>query len=357
MNLDESLQCVRPVIFENDGSEYPDSVECSFYRMQGTCFLIGHQQTTFVVMAQHVLTNQVSEGSDATYLHDQLRILYREGSRDFIPLGTCLYIMGDDKNYKDLLVLRVASGILDQTQRFNMMVLQVDNLELAMKTRLPIQPNAPLITRGYPAQFNYIDFEQRRIRLRATDLKGRLTGYNGNQHRFRMSWDPDDVSRIEKNCEEWIVGGHSWGPNLAIAYAVEFPERVLGVLGISGGVIHKDKAWSDQYNRRSKAGEECVPDFDYPPNMEVNKAVNTSWREYVRKPDILRRISNSQVPSIFVFGGSDIRPSWPVEQLASLMPRGSFVSIPGASHAIWLTHDGELRSHIREFIRLVTATR
>ena len=118
------------------------------------------------------------------------------------PLDTCLYITGDDKNYKDLLVFRVASGILDQTQRFNMTVLQVDNLELAMKTRLPIQPNAPLITRGYPAQFNYIDFEQRRIRLRATDLKGRLTGYNGNQHRFRISWDPDDVSRIEKNCEE-----------------------------------------------------------------------------------------------------------------------------------------------------------
>ena len=202
MNLDESLQCVRPVIFENDGSEYPDSVECSSYRMQGTCFLIGHQQTTFVVTAQHVLANQVSEGSDATYLHDQLRILYGEGSRDFLPLDTCIYITGDDKNYKDLLVFRVASGILDQTQRFNMTVLQIDNLELAMKTCLPIQPNAPLITRGYPAQFNYIDFEQRRIRLRATDLKGRLTGYNGNQHRFRMSWDPDDVSRIEKNCEE-----------------------------------------------------------------------------------------------------------------------------------------------------------
>ena len=169
--------------------------------------------------------------------------------------------------------------------------------------------------------------------------------------------DDIEIIREDYGIHQWIVGGHSWGPNLAIAYAVEFPERVLGVLGISGGVIHKDKAWSDQYNRRSKAGEECVPDFDYPPNMEVNKAVNTSWREYVRKPDLLRRIANSQVPSIFVFGGSDIRPSWPVEQLASLMPRGSFVSIPGASHAIWLTHDGELRSHIREFIRLVTATR
>lgn len=205
MNLDKSLQCIRPVIFENDDIEHPNFIERFPYRMQGTCFLIGHKQTSFVVTAQHVLTNQASEGSDTTSLYNQLRVLYSEGSRDFIPLDTCLRIAGDDKNYKDLLVFRVASGILDQTQRFNMTVLQVDNLELAMKTRLPVQPNAPLITRGYPAQFNHIDFEQRRIRLRATDLKGRLTGRNGNQYLFRISWDPDDISRIEKNCEETCV--------------------------------------------------------------------------------------------------------------------------------------------------------
>lgn len=202
MNLNESLQCVRPVIFENDDSEYPDSVECSSYWMQGTCFLIGHQQTTFVVTARHVLTNQVSEGSDATFLHNQLRVRYGEGSRDFIPLDTCLQIVGNDESYKDLMVFRVASGILDQTQQLNMTVPQVDNLKLAMETPLPIRPNAPLVTRGYPAQFNYIDFEHLRIRLRVTDLKGRLTGYKGNQHLFRMSWDPDNVSRIEKYCEE-----------------------------------------------------------------------------------------------------------------------------------------------------------
>ena len=195
MNLDKRLQCIRPVIFENDD-------ECFSYWMQGTCFLIGYQQATFVVTARHVLTNQAREGLDATSLCNQLRILYSEVSRDFIPMDTCLQIVGDDKSYKDLLVFRVASGILDQTQSLNMTVLHVDDLELAMKTRLPVRRNAPLVTRGYPAQFSSIDFEQLRIRLRATDLKGWLTGRNGNQHLFRMSWDTDSVSRIEKDCEE-----------------------------------------------------------------------------------------------------------------------------------------------------------
>ena len=159
-----------------------------------------------------------------------------------------------------------------------------------------------------------------------------------------------EAVRKEHGVNRWIVGGHSWGPDLAIAYATEFPERVLGVVGISGGVIHKDNAWSEQYMRLSKTSGERQPVFDYPPNMDVNKALNASWREYVRKPDLLRRVADLQVPSIFLFGEADIRPSWPVEQLASLMPRGNFVSIQGASHAIWLTHERELRDHLREFV-------
>ena len=55
MNLDERLQCIRPVIFENDDIEHPNFIECFSYWMQGTCFLIGHQQATFVVTARHVL--------------------------------------------------------------------------------------------------------------------------------------------------------------------------------------------------------------------------------------------------------------------------------------------------------------
>ena len=208
MKLGESLQCVRPVIFENNDNCFP-------YYMKGTCFLINVQQIDFVVTARHVLKNQIPKGLDATSLCDKLLVCYSEGSRDFIPLDTCLQIVGNNKSYKDLLILRVASGMLDQTHQLRMIIPQIDNLDLAMKSPLSVRPNAPLITRGYPTQFNYIDFEQQRIRLRATDLKGRLTGRDGKEHLLRISWDPDNVSRIKKDWEdscEFDLNGMSGSP-------------------------------------------------------------------------------------------------------------------------------------------------
>lgn len=161
-----------------------------------------------------------------------------------------------------------------------------------------------------------------------------------------------DIEAIREfyGINHWIVGGHSWGPDLAVAYAVTYPQRVLGIIGISGGVIHKDQAWSEQYHNLSKTVGETSPDFLFPPNMDVNREMNVSWREYVRHPDLLRRIADLAIPAIFLFGDLDIRPSWPIQQLAELLPRGKFVSITGASHAIWLSHAECLKSHLRDFV-------
>ena len=56
-------------------------------------------------------------------------------------------------------------------------------------------------------------------------------------------------------------------------------------------------------------------------------------------------------PSVFINGGEDIRPNWPTRQLASLMPRGRYVEIPGAAHCIWLTHSARLRHELRRAVR------
>ena len=71
----------------------------------------------------------------------------------------------------------------------------------------------------------------------------------------------------------WIVAGHSWGADLAVAYAEAHSDRVMGVIGLSGGVILKDRDWSEQYHRRKDAVEEAEPDYAYPPNLDVNHGV------------------------------------------------------------------------------------
>ena len=87
--------------------------------------------------------------------------------------------------------------------------------------------------------------------------------------------------------------------------------------------------------------------------MEVNAAGNASWRQYIQRPDLLQKLAQLDVPTLFVYGGNDIRPSWPVEQVANLMPQGKFVRITGANHYIWFTHAAELKAHLRPFIKML----
>jgi proline iminopeptidase len=54
-----------------------------------------------------------------------------------------------------------------------------------------------------------------------------------------------------------------------------------------------------------------------------------------------------------VYGEHDIRPSWPVEQVAQLLPKASFQMIAGADHHMWVTHAGDLKALLRAFVRQV----
>ena len=47
--------------------------------------------------------------------------------------------------------------------------------------------------------------------------------------------------------DKWIVVGHSWGSDLAVRYAVERPDSVVGVVGIAGKGPHRDRTSSEAY--------------------------------------------------------------------------------------------------------------
>lgn len=162
----------------------------------------------------------------------------------------------------------------------------------------------------------------------------------------------DDLEAIRQayHVEQWVVGGHSWGAELALAYARQYPNRTSGILCIAGGRINNDREWHKVYRHGRDAGLERLPTFDYPANMEVNAQVNASWKQYIQDPNLLRDFSNLKIPALFLYGEADIRPSWPVAQLANLMPNGRFQSIPGAQHYIWLTHAKQLKRYLRDFI-------
>jgi proline iminopeptidase len=159
-----------------------------------------------------------------------------------------------------------------------------------------------------------------------------------------------DTLRETLGHERWLVGGHSAGADLALAYALEHPERTSGLVLISGTGIQDDRQWHAAYERGRDAGRDPLPPLRTPPNLEVNGELNASWRRYIKQPRLLRRIADLQVPTLAVVGAEDVRPSWPVEQLAELLPDASFVRIDGAGHMPWTTHAGELGAALRSFL-------
>ncbi len=124
----------------------------------------------------------------------------------------------------------------------------------------------------------------------------------------------------------------------------------MGFVCISGGRFHNDREWHQVYAERKDKGLEKLPEFAYPPNMEVNRQGNLSWKSYIQRPTLWRELSELNTPGMFLYGSEDIRPSWPVEQVAALLPNAKFQLIPGADHHLWVTHSAEMKELLEDFV-------
>ena len=151
--------------------------------------------------------------------------------------------------------------------------------------------------------------------------------------------------------ETWIVGGHSWGSDLALMYALAYPERTTAFFCLAGGRFHNDREWHRMYDEGRSAELEPPLDFDYPPNMQVNREGNASWKRYIQRPTLWRDLSRLDRPGLLLYGDRDIRPSWPVEQIARLLPQGEFVLLHGANHYLWTTRAAEVGERLQNFLR------
>ncbi len=182
----------------------------------------------------------------------------------------------------------------------------------------------------------------------------------------RSSWDGkydldtllDDAEVIRRayDVERWIVGGHSAGPSFALAYALRYSAPVLGIIGVAGGSIVNDRDWSRTYHERFENEGEDKGGIEFHSDTEVNALGVLTWREYIKRPTLLREIAALQVPAVFINAENDIRPNWPTQQIAHLLPRGKYVSIGGATHYPWLSHRRELAEELNRAIDYVLAS-
>ena len=211
-----------------------------------------------------------------------------------------------------------------------------------------------LLISGGPGCCDYLEPVAALLRGHAKTIRfdARGCGRSSAASEYTVETSLADIERIREfvGAERWVVVGHSAGAEMALTCAMQFPGRVLGFACLAGGRVVDDRSWQPEYAAGRDAGLEPELDFAYPPNMDANRALNAAWKAYCRRPRMLREISQVRAPAVFVYGAQDIRPSWPAEQLAALLPDAEFVMLEEAGHNLWLTHAEELGERLRGFV-------
>jgi len=174
---------------------------------------------------------------------------------------------------------------------------------------------------------------------------GRSAG--GAHHMSRAIADLEDI-RHAIGADRWIGLGHSWGSDLAVRYALDRPQRVRAVVGIAGHGFHRDREWSAEYEAGRASTEDPV-DIDFVP--QVHASLWGSFKHWIHEPTLWRRLADCAVPMQFIAAGDDIRPSWPLQQLAELVPGASYDVVDGVVHDFWFTRPQLWRSVCTEACR------
>lgn len=197
----------------------------------------------------------------------------------------------------------------------------------------------------------------------------------------------------------WVVGGHSWGASLALAYAVTHPHRTAALLYVSGtGVgwrwhqeyrreqqarltpqqrselaeLRRRRAelspadptyrdldrriclleWSTDFADRNRALELAASllDDELAPDYDVNRTVTADWKRWIERTGVERRLRQSSCPTLVVHGLGDPRPGWVAEELAAAIPGSRLELLEGVGHLPWLEHPDRLREVLRSFL-------
>jgi proline iminopeptidase len=158
----------------------------------------------------------------------------------------------------------------------------------------------------------------------------------GGAHDLAQAVADLETIRVTVGVDAWTVLGHSFGSDLAVRYALDHPERVQSVVGIAGHGLHKDRTWSQIYSSRRHLDDGLVIAW----NAAVHESLSASFIDWIHEPMLFRQLADTRVPMTFVAAGEDIRPDWPLRQLAALVPCGQFREVEGVPHNFWHTHPG-----------------
>ena len=234
-------------------------------------------------------------------------------------------------------------------------VIEVENGQIW--TRKIGQGFPTLLISGGPGMYNYLEpvasILKNACEVILFDPKGcGRSSYDGSGYDIECCIEDMEAIRRAYGYNKWIVIGHSWGADLGLAYSIQYPQSIMSFVSISGTGIQNDRDWKNTYKQNKEEIGEKMPDFEYEVNKTVHRALINSWRTFIKQPELLKQLSNINMPILFIAAENDIRPSWPIQQISALIEHSEFIEIQGAEHYIWLNKKEELEIILGNFISL-----
>ncbi len=181
--------------------------------------------------------------------------------------------------------------------------------------------------------------------------------------------------------ERWLVGGHSWGANLALCYALTHPDRMEGVIYLAGSGLRVEGRKAARRRRLARLTEserdeletasserflELIGTTDFADRRQAARALRAGpLYRWPRDENIFRSVTESfealvdrglpqQVrslaPPILVIHGAHDEPAR-AREVAELAPRGRWAELEHSAHVPWLEEPARLRELLREFLR------
>ena len=199
-----------------------------------------------------------------------------------------------------------------------------------------------------------------------------------------------DAVRRHHGLARTALLGHSWGAELALRYTLAHPDRVTGLVYVSGVGVDPEETWHDDYERnlqarlgddldrwrelkgrpeRSQAEERELDvlwlsaDFadlarsrehaerELTPFLGMNWACSRALNADRRSSGgLLEACRTLVVPVLLVDGAHDIRPRWAVDSLERALPAARRVVLDGAGHLPWVEEPAAFRSAVTGFL-------
>jgi len=235
----------------------------------------------------------------------------------------------------------------------------------------------------------------RSYRVVTFDYRGHhASGVPANDSHLTIEWCAKDVGALLRHLEleEAVIFGHSLGVSVAVETARREASRVRGLVLVCGALhdpfsqmlytnalSHVYRVWSRLYDRFPDAcgriwktltrpsrfvyhvtaqlgfNPERSPSHDILGYIEgvhatpppVFHALLRDYSDY----DSRRILDELEVPTLVVAGERDlITPFASQEEIATLLPKGELVTIPGGSHNAHTDFPGEVNSRIDDFL-------